>query len=90
MTQSKIIFIIFISALFLISLALFRKTSTEKNKHTFFSFFYSALLGIIGLLLINALSIFNINLLPINLCTTLASAFGSIPALISMLFLNIF
>ncbi len=90
MTQSKIIFIIFILGLFLISLALFRKTSTERNKHTFFSFFYSALLGLIGLFLINILSIFNVNLLPINLCTVLASALGSIPALISMLLLNIF
>lgn len=89
MTAEKFILIVFSLSLFITCIGIYLKSSTGQKKYLFSALLGSMGLGVASLFLVWALGAFFGKLISINLCTVLISVFGSIPATIAMLFLNI-
>ena len=89
MTAEKLIFLVFIAALFFLSIGIYSKSITSGKKKILPSFLGSAALGALSLLAVKIAEIFCGKLIVLNLCTVLASLLLSVPATISMLFINI-
>ena len=89
MTAEKLIFIIFIAFLFALSVGIYSKSTIGRKKNILPSFLGSAALGAASLLAVKIAEIFCGELIALNLCTVLSSLLLSVPATISMLFINI-
>ncbi len=89
MTAEKLIFLIFIAALFILSLGIYSKSIASSKKNILPSFLGSACLGALSLLVVKIAELFCGELIALNLCTVLSSLLLSAPATISMLFINI-
>ena len=87
MTAEKFILIVFSLGLFIVCIGIYLKSSTQQKKYLFSALFGSMGLGSISLFLVWVLNFFFHKLIYINLCTVLIALTGSIPAVITMLFL---
>ena len=89
MTAEKLVFLIFITTLFILSLGIYSKSIPKGRKKIMSSFLGSACLGAVSLLIVKIAELFCGELITLNLCTVLSSLLLSAPATISMLFINI-
>ena len=89
MTAEKLIFLIFIAVLFILSIGIYSKSIARGKRNILPSFLGSACLGALSLFAVKIAELFCGELIALNLCTVLSSLLLSIPATISMLFINI-
>lgn len=89
MTAEKLIFLIFTLVLFILSVSVYSKTMPKDKKKIPSSFLGSAGLGALSLSAVLIAELFCGELIKLNLCTVLASLLLSIPATITMLFINV-
>lgn len=89
MTFEKLTTTVFTILLYILSASIYLKNITSKPKRLFCASILCMLLGLMSLLVVFVVGLFTKPLLNINFCTVLISALGSLPAVISMLILNI-
>lgn len=89
MTAEKLIFIIFTAVLFILAISIYSKTMPKGKKKIPSSLLGSAGLGALSLSAVLIAELFCGKLISLNLCTVLASLLLSLPATITMLFINI-
>lgn len=89
MTPEKIIFITICIFCFFISVSFHKKSYKGFKNHIFPAILFSSFIGIISLLAVWGTGFIFKPIITLNICTVLISVLGSIPAVISMLFLNI-
>lgn len=89
MTAEKITILLVTITITILSYYIYAKIVSKDKKFPFTVLFSSMGLGLLSLGLISLLQLLLKKMISINLCTVLISAFGSLPAVITMLFLNI-
>ena len=89
MTSEKIIILVISIAITILSYYIYAKIVSKDKRFPFTVLFSSMGLGLLSLALVFVLQLLLKEMININLCTVLISAFGSVPAVITMLFLNI-
>lgn len=89
MTFEKLIFITAAILFYIFSISIFRKSIKTKGKGIFSSSIISMGLGLCALLVVYLVGLFGEPILKVNFCTALFSTLGSVPGVITMLFLNI-
>ena len=89
MTLEKLIFIILAVLFYILSASIYLKGTKAKKKGLFLSSIISVGLGLCALFAVYIIGLFGERMISINFCTLLFSALGSVPGVITMLFLNI-
>ncbi len=89
MTLEKLIFIIAAVLFYILAASIYLKGVKGKKKGLFLSSLISMGLGICALLAVFIIGLFGEPMINMNFCTLLFSSLGSVPGVITMLFLNI-
>lgn len=89
MTAEKFVLLVFCIAFFVLCISVYTKSAGHQKKYIFSLIFGSAFLGILSLGAVLLLELLCGNLINLNFSTISAAALGSLPAVATMLFLNI-